>query len=88
MSTVTEPTKIPESMNAANPRDPYNNSSYGTLVDSPYKLVQLPVLDVCDFNERIIRGYRRRRELCHRRDHRHNQHGTRFCPGSPGSERG
>ncbi|MEX2139269.1 MAG: thiamine pyrophosphate-dependent enzyme [Pirellulales bacterium] len=57
MATVTEPTRVPESMNAANSRDPYNNSSYGTLVDSPYKLVQLPVLDVCDFNERIIRGY-------------------------------
>ena len=45
------------SSNAGNDRDPFNNSSYGTLVDSPYKLVQLPVLDVCDFNDRIIRGY-------------------------------
>jgi pyruvate/2-oxoacid:ferredoxin oxidoreductase beta subunit/NAD-dependent dihydropyrimidine dehydrogenase PreA subunit len=45
------------SMNGANERDPFNNNSYGTLVDSPYKLVHLPVLDVTDFNERIIRGY-------------------------------
>jgi pyruvate/2-oxoacid:ferredoxin oxidoreductase beta subunit/NAD-dependent dihydropyrimidine dehydrogenase PreA subunit len=45
------------SMNEANPRDPYNNSCYGTLVDDGYKKVSLPVLDVNDFNERIIRGY-------------------------------
>src|SRR5262249_28173629 len=45
------------SMNDANERDPFNNNSYGTLVDSGYKLVNLPVLDVHDFNERIIRGY-------------------------------
>src|SRR6516164_8494055 len=45
------------SMNEANTRDPFNNNSYGTLVDSPYKPVSLPVLDVLDFNERIIRGY-------------------------------
>jgi pyruvate/2-oxoacid:ferredoxin oxidoreductase beta subunit/NAD-dependent dihydropyrimidine dehydrogenase PreA subunit len=45
------------SMNEANERDPFNNNSYGTLVDSGYKLVSLPVLDVVDFNERIIRGY-------------------------------
>jgi pyruvate/2-oxoacid:ferredoxin oxidoreductase beta subunit/NAD-dependent dihydropyrimidine dehydrogenase PreA subunit len=44
-------------MNAANERDPYNNNSYGTLMDSEYKYVSLPVLDVRDFNERIIRGY-------------------------------
>src|SRR5262245_62527167 len=50
------PTKLP-SLNEANERDPYNNNSYGTLVDSGYKLVELPVLDVNDFNERIIRGY-------------------------------
>jgi pyruvate/2-oxoacid:ferredoxin oxidoreductase beta subunit/NAD-dependent dihydropyrimidine dehydrogenase PreA subunit len=49
---VTKP-----SMNEANERDPFNNNSYGTLVDSPYKPVSLPVLDVLDFNERIIRGY-------------------------------
>src|SRR5581483_6928080 len=34
-----------------------NNNSYGTLVDSGYKYVQLPILDVNDFNDRIIRGY-------------------------------
>ena len=45
------------SMNEPHDQDPFNNSSYGTLVDSPYKLVSLPVLDVLDFNERIIRGY-------------------------------
>ncbi len=45
------------SMNDANEKDPFNNNSYGTLVDSGYKLVSLPVLDVNDFNERIIRGY-------------------------------
>ncbi len=51
-TTVNKP-----SMNEANERDPFNNNSYGTLVDTPYKLVNLPVLDVIDFNERIIRGY-------------------------------
>src|SRR6266481_4823090 len=45
------------SMNDANERDPFNNNSYGTLLDSPYKMVNLTVLDVNDFNERIIRGY-------------------------------
>src|SRR5437762_547458 len=45
------------SMNEANERDPFNNNSYGTLVDQAYKAVHLPVLDVIDFNERIIRGY-------------------------------
>src|SRR5689334_19734226 len=45
------------SMNDANERDPFNNNSYGTLVDQAYKLVSLPVLDVHDFNERVIRGY-------------------------------
>src|SRR5262245_23500619 len=47
----------PPSMNAASPKDPFNNNCYGTIVDQPYKLVSLPVLDVNDFNERIIRGY-------------------------------
>jgi pyruvate/2-oxoacid:ferredoxin oxidoreductase beta subunit/NAD-dependent dihydropyrimidine dehydrogenase PreA subunit len=47
----------PFSMNDANERDPYNNNSYGTLVDGGYLHVTLPVLDVNDFNERIIRGY-------------------------------
>jgi len=45
------------SINEANERDPFNNSCYGTLVDSGYRMVSLPVLDVTDFNERIIRGY-------------------------------
>src|SRR6516165_7011752 len=45
------------SMNEANTRDPFNNNSYGTIVDSGYKLIHLPVLDVVDFNERIVRGY-------------------------------
>src|SRR2546426_4570292 len=45
------------SMNEASAKDPFNNNSYGTLVDQEYKLVSLPVLDVLDFNERIIRGY-------------------------------
>src|SRR5438874_7023219 len=45
------------SMNEASERDPHNNNCFGTLVDKPYKLVHLPVLDVTDFNERIIRGY-------------------------------
>jgi pyruvate/2-oxoacid:ferredoxin oxidoreductase beta subunit/NAD-dependent dihydropyrimidine dehydrogenase PreA subunit len=45
------------SMNAASEKDPFNNNCFGTLVDSGYKLVSLPVLDVLDFNERIIRGY-------------------------------
>src|SRR5262249_32599961 len=53
MATVEEP----RSMNEANPRDPYNNNCYGTLVDRDYKMVSLPILDVIDFNERIIRGY-------------------------------
>src|ERR1051325_8464941 len=52
MSTTAAP-----SMNEANERDPFNNNSYGTTVDQGYKLVSLPVLDVLDFNERIIRGY-------------------------------
>src|ERR1700722_3446130 len=53
---VTKATNLP-SMNEANERDPFNNNSYGTLVDSGYKRVRLPILDVDDFNERIIRGY-------------------------------
>ena len=60
MST-TEP---PASMNESNERDPYNNNSYGTLVDAPYTRVRLPsmefdlpILEVDDFNDRIIRGY-------------------------------
>ena len=53
MATVNPPI----SMNEASPRDPYNNNSYGTLVDRGYVGVQLPILDVHDFNERVIRGY-------------------------------
>ena len=34
------------SMNEAHEQDPFNNSCFGSLVDSPYKLVNLPVLDV------------------------------------------
>jgi pyruvate/2-oxoacid:ferredoxin oxidoreductase beta subunit/NAD-dependent dihydropyrimidine dehydrogenase PreA subunit len=56
MSVITNGAAKP-SMNEANERDPFNNNSYGTLVDQGYKLVSLPVLDVTDFNERIIRGY-------------------------------
>jgi pyruvate ferredoxin oxidoreductase beta subunit len=50
-------TLAPPSMNEASERDPFNNNCFGTLVDHPYKMVSLPVLDVRDFNERIIRGY-------------------------------
>src|SRR5436305_10547802 len=53
---MTSSAKLP-SLNEANERDPYNNNSYGTLVDSGYKLIELPILDVNDFNERVIRGY-------------------------------
>src|ERR671938_2044676 len=59
MTTLTNgangATKV--SMNEASERDPFNNNCYGTLVYRGYKLVSLPVLDVVDFNERIIRGY-------------------------------
>src|SRR6267142_2426268 len=55
MTPTTSP--VVPSINDASERDPFNNNSYGTLVDSGYKLVSLPVLDVQDFNERIIRGY-------------------------------
>src|SRR5437870_9147860 len=54
---MTAATATKPSMNDANERDPLNNNCYGTLTDSEYKLVSLPVLDVRDFNERIIRGY-------------------------------
>jgi pyruvate/2-oxoacid:ferredoxin oxidoreductase beta subunit/NAD-dependent dihydropyrimidine dehydrogenase PreA subunit len=47
----------PSSMNEASERDPLNNNSYGVLVDSDYLDIKLPILDVRDFNERIIRGY-------------------------------
>jgi len=50
-------TAVKPSMNDANDRDPFNNSSYGTLVDAPYRMVSLPVLNVNDFNDRVIRAY-------------------------------
>ncbi len=51
------PATKPPSMNEASDKDPFNNNSYGTLLDQGYKPVSLPVLDVHDFNERVIRGY-------------------------------
>lgn len=54
MATVEKPLA---SLNAAHPGDPFNNCSYGTLVDREYVQVELPILDVDDFNNRIIRGY-------------------------------
>ena len=56
MTTATNGAAKP-SMNEASERDPFNNNCYGTLVDTPYKRVNLALLDVDDFNERIIRGY-------------------------------
>ncbi len=47
----------PTSLNEAHEGDPFNNCSFGTLVDQDYVRVSLPVLDVDDFNNRIIRGY-------------------------------
>ncbi|HEX7450422.1 MAG TPA: thiamine pyrophosphate-dependent enzyme [Pirellulales bacterium] len=44
-------------MNEASERDPFNNNSYGTLLDGDYRRVRLPILDVNDFNDRIIRSY-------------------------------
>jgi pyruvate/2-oxoacid:ferredoxin oxidoreductase beta subunit/NAD-dependent dihydropyrimidine dehydrogenase PreA subunit len=57
IATPTTNGHATHSMNEASERDPFNNNSYGTLLDSGYKMVNLPVLDVHDFNERIIRGY-------------------------------
>ena len=57
MATVNDPRSTPASMNEANDRDPFNNNSYGTLVDRPYNEVSLPILDVHDFNNRIIHDY-------------------------------
>ena len=45
------------SMNEANERDPFNNNSYGTLTDAPYKEVLLPILNASEFNDRVIRDY-------------------------------
>ncbi|QDU43886.1 Pyruvate synthase subunit PorB [Symmachiella dynata] len=55
MATVDETATA--NMNEASERDPQNNNSYGTLVDAPYISVDLPILDVNDFNNRIIHGY-------------------------------
>ncbi len=44
-------------MNEGSERDPYNNNSYGTLVDADYRRVDLRILDVDDFNNRVIRSY-------------------------------
>jgi len=57
MTTAVTNGAAHSSMNEASERDPFNNNSYGTLVDGAYKMVSLPLLDVNDFNERIIRGY-------------------------------
>src|ERR1044071_7483456 len=54
---MTADVKDLPSLNQPTERDPLNNNCYGKLTDSDYKLVTLPVLDVNDFNERIIRGY-------------------------------
>jgi pyruvate/2-oxoacid:ferredoxin oxidoreductase beta subunit/NAD-dependent dihydropyrimidine dehydrogenase PreA subunit len=53
MKTVNNPA----SLNEASDRDPFNNNSYGTLTDSPYKQVTLPILDVDEFNDTVIRAY-------------------------------
>src|SRR5919197_383103 len=53
---VAAPVASP-SLNEATDKDPFNNNCYGTTVDRAYKMVSLPVLDVEDFNERIVRGY-------------------------------
>jgi pyruvate/2-oxoacid:ferredoxin oxidoreductase beta subunit/NAD-dependent dihydropyrimidine dehydrogenase PreA subunit len=44
-------------MNEATELDPFNNNSFGTIVDDGYKQVSLPILDVNDFNNRIIHSY-------------------------------
>ena len=57
MATVDDLGNMPHSMNGAHQRDPNNNNCYGTLTDSDYIDVELPILDVRDFNERVIRSY-------------------------------
>lgn len=54
---MTASTTAQPSLNDATEKDPFNNNCYGTIVDQPYRLVSLPVLNVIDFNERIVRGY-------------------------------
>jgi len=44
-------------MNEPHEHDPHNNNSFGTLVDSDYIQVDLPILDVNDFNDRVIHAY-------------------------------
>src|SRR5688572_9762073 len=44
------------SLNEASESDPSNNNCYGTLVDQPYRMVSLPVLNVEKFNECVVRG--------------------------------
>ena len=43
------------SMNDPSQWDPFNNNCYGTLVDTPYKKVSLPILDVT-YEELIADG--------------------------------
>ncbi len=47
----------PANLNEAHERDPYNNCSYGTLEQRGYVPINLPVLDVDNFNNRVIRSY-------------------------------
>ncbi|MBT6494353.1 MAG: hypothetical protein HOL01_07350, partial [Planctomycetaceae bacterium] len=54
---VMSTAETPASMNEAGDHDPFNNNSFGTLVDDGYKQVSLPILDVNDFNDRIIHSY-------------------------------
>ena len=54
---ATDAKRDAPSLNEATEHDPYNNNSYGTLVDSDYVQISLPILDVNDFNDRIIRSY-------------------------------
>ena len=46
-----------QSLNEASARDPHNNNCYGTLCDKPYPNLNLPIVDVNDFNNRVIRSY-------------------------------
>ena len=46
-----------KSMNQPNDRDPFNNNSYGTLVDLDYISTDKKVLDVEQFNNRVIHSY-------------------------------
>ncbi len=46
-----------KSMNEPNDRDPFNNNSYGTLVDSGYTPANVKILDVDQFNDRVIHAY-------------------------------